>query len=193
MKRELYDLHSILPPAELMVKLDREVRVHNNLQAGRCKLALKWKNEDRFTICLMEYEEGSGPYRSTEIGHRSVSMGAGYGAGRSVSYSPVFCGRIAPDEGGSVISGHFRQPLWAWLVCVAGVYGVGLVSCAITGQYLIYLAAVALGIPMFRSLLVPQRTQSSGELWDALEFLVATVDGLAMGQGASEENDQAKE
>ena len=34
MKREMFCLHSILPPAELRDKLDLEIRVQNNLQTG---------------------------------------------------------------------------------------------------------------------------------------------------------------
>lgn len=193
MKREIFDLHSILPSAELKVKLDREVRVHNSLQKGRCKLVLKWKSEDHFTICMAEYEKGPESYRSMSVGHKSVSMGAGYGTGRSVSYSTVFCGQIASDGEGSVIFGHFRQPLWAWFVCIVLLYGVGFFSCAVTGKYWIYLIALILGIPMFRDFLTPQRTSPAGVLWDALEFLVATVDGLAAEGEAPEEINQAEE
>lgn len=191
MKREGFYLHSILPPAELRDKLDLEVRVQNNLHEKECRAVLKWKDENRFTIYMMDYGGGSGAYRSVGAGHKRLSLSAGLGESKYRYFSPVYCGQIVPDGDGSVISGNFRQPLWGWLVCVVLLYGVGFLSCAATGQYWIYLIALVLGIPMFRDFLAPQRTEPAGELWDTLEYLVAAVDGLAMEE--ARENEQSEE
>lgn len=193
MKRETFCLHSILSPAELRDKLGLEVRVQNNLHKKECKVVLRWKDENRFTVYRIDYEGGSEAYRSVGAGHKRLSLSAGFGEGKSVGFSPVYCGQIAPDGDGSVISGHFRQPLWGWLVCVVLLYGVGFLPCAATGQYWIYLIALVLGIPMFRDFLVPQRTEPAGELWDTLEYLVEIVDGLAVEEARTKENERDKE
>ena len=193
MRRELFYLYSTLPPAELKDRLDLEVRVQNNLHQKELKIALKWKNEGRFTAYMMDYGDGFGIYRSMGARHKRVSLSAGFWESKSVGYSPVYCGQIAPDGAGSVIFGHFRQPLWAWLVCIVLLYGVGFLSCAMTGQYWIYLIALVLGIPMFRDFVAPQRTRPAGELWEALEYLLETVDGLAIEEAKAKENKRDKE
>ena len=193
MKREAFYLHSILPPAELRDRLDLEVRVQNSLHEKECRVRLKWKDGNRFTVYMMDHGGGSWAYRSVGAGHKRLSLSTGLGKSRCVGLSPVYCGQIAPDGDGSVISGHFRQLWWAWLVCVVLVYGAGFLSCAATGQYWIYLIALALGVPMFRDFLAPQRTESAGELWDVLEYLVAAVDGLAMEEAGTKENERSEE
>lgn len=191
MKRETFCLHSILPPAQLRDKLDLEVRVQNNLHKKECRAVLRWKDENRFTVYRMDYEGGSGACGSVGAGHKRLFLSAGFGEGKSVVFSPMYCGQIASDGDGSVISGHFRQPLWGWLVCVVLLYGAGFLSCVATGQYWIYLIALVLGIPMFRDFLAPQRTEPAGELWDMLEYLVATVDSLATEEARG--NEQSEE
>ncbi len=188
-----YELHSSLPPAKLRDKLDLEVRVQNSLHKKACKVALNWKKENRFTACRMNYGSISGTYGAVGAEHRRVFLSAGVGEGKSVGFSPVYCGQIAPNEAGSVISGYFRQPLWGWAVIVGGVYGLGLISCAAAGQYWIYVIVLILGIPMLRDFLFPERTKSAGELWDALECLIETVDGLAAEELKQKKDEQIEE
>lgn len=192
MKRDTFYLHSALPPVELKDRLDLEVRVQNNLHEKECKIVLKWRDEGRFTVYMVSYEHSSGVYRSAGAGHGRISLGGGFGESRSASYSPVYCGQIAPDGEGSVISGHFRQLLWAWFICVL-IFGGGFLACAVEKEYLVYLVVLVLGMPMLQSCLAPERTESAGELWDALEFLVGTVDSLAAEQDTLEEHNQDKE
>ncbi len=175
-----YEFHSVLPPEELKKRLIWETAVENEQYKKQFKIALRWKGEREFTFYTVGYNGGSGAYRSAEAGTRGASMDFWAGAGWSAAFSPVFCGQIAPDGAGSVISGHFRQPLWGWAVCIGGVHGLGVISCAVTGRYWIYVIALILGIPMFRDFLFPERTKGAGELWDMLEYLVETVGGFAM-------------
>ncbi|MDE6588949.1 MAG: hypothetical protein K2K53_01105, partial [Oscillospiraceae bacterium] len=105
MKREIFYLYSILPPAELKVRLDREVRVQNNLHEKEFKIVLKWKDESRFTTYMMDYGGSSGSYRSVGVGPKRISLSVGFGVSRYVSYSPVYCGQIASNGEGSMISG----------------------------------------------------------------------------------------
>lgn len=192
MKREPFYLHSILSPAELRDKLDLEVRVQNNLHEKKCKVVLRWKDENRFTVYRMDYEGGSGAYRSVEAGHKRLSLSAGFGEGRSVGFSPVYCGQIVPDGTGSVIYGYFRQLWWVWLICIL-IYGAGFATCAAARQYLVYLVILVLGMPMILSCLQPERDESAGVLWDTLEYLVETVDGLAVEEARTKENERDKE
>ncbi len=190
MKRETFYLHSILPPAELRDKLDLEVRVQNNLHKKECRAVLRWKDENRFTVYRMDYEGGSGVYGSVGAGHKRLSLSASLGESKYVGFSPVYCGQIVPDGTGSVIYGHFRQLWWVWLICVL-IYGAGFVTCVEARQYLVYLVILVLGMPMILSCLQPERDESAGALWDMLEYLVATVDGLAMEE--ARENEQSEE
>lgn len=176
MKRNVFSLHSALPPEELKRRLAWETAVENEQYKKRFKIVLRWREEYRFTFRTVEHSSGSGACRSAEAGLRSASVGFGAGAGWSAAYSPVFCGQIAPDGAGSMISGCFRQPLWGWAVCVGGVYGLGFISCAVTGQYWIYAIALLLGLPMFRDFLFPDRTRAAGELWDVLEYILAFIE-----------------
>lgn len=171
-----YELHSGLPPEELKRRLAWETAVENEQYKKRFKIVLRWKGKHGFTFRTVEYTSASGACRSASAERRGVSMNAGFGESWSAGYSPVFCGQIAPDGDGSVISGHFRQPLWGWAVVVGGVYGLGFISCAITGQYWIYAIVVLLGLPMFRDFLFPDRTRAAGELWDVLEYVLAFIE-----------------
>lgn len=171
-----YRLYSTLPPEELKRRLVWETAVENEQYKKRFKIVLRWKREYAFTFRTVEYTSGSGAYRSASAEHRGASLNVGLGESWSAAFSPVFCGRIFPDGGGSVISGYFRQPLWGWAVCVGGVYGLGFISCAITGQYWIYAIAVLLGLPMLRDFLFPDRTRAAGELWDVLEYVLTFIE-----------------
>lgn len=171
MKRKTLSLHSILPPAELKARLDREVQARNDQERGRSCLILRWKGEHRFTLFMMEYEVFVGIER--EGAARSASRG------RSASYSVILCGEITPDGEGSVIVGQFRQLLSRWFLCViaAGCF----VGLAVTGQWLACLLIAVLGVPFLYILLTPGRSRSGGALWAELESLVATVDSHGAG------------
>ncbi|MDE6281046.1 MAG: hypothetical protein K2M15_04545, partial [Oscillospiraceae bacterium] len=101
MKRKNLSLHSILPPAGLKAKLDREVQVRNDRERCRCSLILRWKSEEQFTLCMMEYEDFVGVEREGSF------MGPRSGVRLKASYSAILCGEITPDGEGSVIAGHF--------------------------------------------------------------------------------------
>lgn len=180
MKRKVFSLRSILPPARLKMELDRQVQTHNDQERGRCRLVLKWKSENRFTACMVEYEgsvgiECNGSIRSASRRRRAV-------------YSAMLCGEITPEGDGSVIVGHYRQLLTMWFLCViaAGCF----IGFAATGQPLACLLTAALAVPLICGLLRPERTESSGNLWDTLELLVATVDSHADGREAAEKHIQ---
>ncbi len=171
-----FEFHSALPPEELKKRLIWETAVENEQYKKRFKIALRWKGEYAFAFHTVEYTSGSGAYRSASAERRGVSMNFALGESWNAAFSPVFCGQVAPDGAGSVISGCFRQPLWGWAVCVGGVYGLGFISCAVTEQYWIYVIALILGIPMFRDFLFPERTKGAGELWDVLGYLIAHIE-----------------
>ena len=166
-----YELHSVLPPAELRAKLDRRVQTRNDQERGRSSLILRWKSEDQFTLFMVEYEDFVGIER--EGAARSASRG------RSASYSVILCGKIAPEGNGSVIVGHFRQLLTKWflLIIAAGCF----IGFAITGQWFACLLTAALGVPFLYHLLNPMRSRSGEALWAELESLVATADSHAAG------------
>ena len=50
---------------------------------------------------------------------------------------------------------------------------------------------LVLGMPMILSCLQPERDKPARALWDTLEYLVATVDGLAMEE--MRKNEQSEE
>lgn len=171
-----YEFHSTLPPEELKRRLVWETAVENEQYKKRFKIVLRWKGEYAFSFRTVEYSGGSGAYRSASAEHRGVSLNFGFGESWSAAFSPVFCGRILPDGDGSVISGCFQQPLWAWLVFIGGIYGLGFIFCAVTGRYWIYAIVVFLGLPMFRDFLFPDRIRAAGELWDVLEYVLAFIE-----------------
>ena len=176
MKRNVFSLHSALPPEELKRRLAWETAVENEQYRKRFKIVLRWKGEYAFTFRTVEYTCGSGAYRSASAERRGTSLNVGLGESWSAAFSPVFCGRILLDGDGSTICGYFQQPLWAWLVFIGGIYGFGFIPCAVTGQYWIYAIVLALGIPMFRCFLFPDRTKAAGELWDVLEYVLAFIE-----------------
>ena len=180
MKRKMFSLRSILPPARLKMELDRQVQTHNNRERGRCRLVLKWKSKNQFTACMVEYEDSVGIECNGSIRSASRRRGA--------VYSAMLYGKIAPDGEGSVIIGHYRQLLTMWFLCVIAIGCF--IGFAVTGQPLACLLTAALAVPLFCGLLRPERAESSGNLWDVLEFLVATVDSLAGGREATEKHIQ---
>lgn len=173
MKRKILSLHSILPPAELKARLDREVQARNDQERGRCRFFLRWKSENRFTLCMAEYEEFVG------VGREGPSMRTGSRMRRNASYSVILCGEIAPEGNGSVIVGQFRQLLSRWflLIIAAGCF----IGLAVAGQWLACLLIAVLGVPFLYYLLNPMRSRSGGALWAELESLVATVDSHGAG------------
>ena len=179
----MFCLHSSLPPEKLRAELDRAVQVHNNRERGRCRLVLAWKSEGRFTVCMAEYEDSVGIECNGSIRSASRRRGA--------VYSAMLYGEIAPEGSGSVIAGHYRPLLIMWLLCVIAAGCV--IGFAATGQPLACLLAAVLSAPLFRGLLYPERDESSGNLWDTLEYLLETVDGLAIEGAKTKETGQDKE
>lgn len=187
----MFYLHSILPPAELRYRLDLEVRVQNNLHQEEFKFVLNWKDESRFTVYRMEYERGSGGFRSAGAGHGRLSLDIGFGESRWTSYTAVFCGQIVPDGEGSTIFGCFGQVALGWFV--GGVVLASILMAALMGRADVALVLAVVGAPALWMLIRPERTRGAGELWDALESLVETIDGLAIKEAGQQENDQDKE
>ena len=191
MKREEFYLYSALPMTELRDRLDLEVRVQNNLRKKEFKIVLNWKDESRFTVYRMDYESGSGGCRSIRVGHKRLSLSIGFGESRWTSYSAVFCGQIAPDGEGSVLYGHFGQVALGWFV--GGVALASIIMAVLMGRADVALVLTVMSAPAFWMLIRPERTGGAGKLWDTLEYLVETVDGLAAEESKQKEDDQDKE
>ncbi len=173
MKR--YELYSALPPEELKKRLAWEIAVENEQYKKQFRIVLRWTGEYGFTFRTEEYTRDCGAYSSARVGTRGASLGFGFGAGRSMGYSPVFCGQIAPHGDGSVISGHFRQVALGWIV--GGVMAACIVAAgAVWGRTDVALVAAALCVPVLRMLLRPDRTGAAGELWDVLENILASIE-----------------
>lgn len=171
MRRELFYLHSALPPAELKDGLEQEVRIQNRLHYKKREIILKWKDGYAFTFHKVDHYRSSGPYRNVRVEPGGTSVSFSTGRSWWNIYSPVFCGRLAPDGEGSVICVYFRQLLAAWLMCIA-IFGIGAVWFMAAKQFLSCLFVLGLGVPFFRALLTTERTPPSGELWDLLEQMI---------------------
>lgn len=173
MKR--YELYSGLSPEELKKRLTWEVSVENEQYKKRFKIILRWTGKYEFTFRTEEYSRASGVDAGGAAGPGWLSAGFWAGTSWSAAYSPVFCGQIAPDGAGSVISGHFRQVALGWAVGIIMVAAIAAAG-AVWGQTGWALLAAVLCIPMAYSLLRPDRTRAAGELWDVLEQILAFIE-----------------